>query len=593
MALTKIATTDSIVAQGHPTRADIKNRAAQELHTKMLVEHDSNGAHTALQQACVLETGTLTGDGTAARDITLTNPALHPKFVVCTERPAGNLPADANYKEKVVNGGFDTDMAGWSTVYGNSASVAGGESGNCCQLTQGTTDGIVHGAFELAASITAWTVTSSGTGIGSAISGVAGGQSGNCCQISVTNTAGQATTISVTQTRSEWAGQPYKVTMYVKCTDAALIGQSFTVICGNTETAFGLPADWTQFTATGFFNAAGNCTVGFRFYTATEGAFSGILLDSVVGLVGVRLMPQDAIVTMPGRQYNIHFAIKAGTAGAGGVVYVALVGSTPLYGQTSLEVTADWTTQTISVPYFFATDTTQSFYFCITPVAAGTTLIDSVQITEAPVLPAIATDVTPLYPANPGSLITALADGVVSIRHLAEAPGGCNLNTDGIDMFYFIMGTVSTTYTGDPEVGTDPNWVEDGQQMLGGTVGTEPGNRVEQHIYDNFVVEHNDDGTHTTDPFAGFVRIETGSFVSTGYAQEIDLTLTTLVLKDVWMWSNGVSDLCRVTASMTPPNSKLDSAAAYVTNMITALGTGTFTVIGTPSATYYFVALGI
>lgn len=37
--------------------------------------------------------------------------------------------------ELVTNGGFDSDVSGWAETGGTIASVSGGESGNCCELT--------------------------------------------------------------------------------------------------------------------------------------------------------------------------------------------------------------------------------------------------------------------------------------------------------------------------------------------------------------------------------------------------------------------------------------------------------------------------
>lgn len=50
--------------------------------------------------------------------------------------------------ELVTNGGFDANTSGWSGSQGNIASVAGGQAGNCCQLTK--TGGTSQQAIQLA-----------------------------------------------------------------------------------------------------------------------------------------------------------------------------------------------------------------------------------------------------------------------------------------------------------------------------------------------------------------------------------------------------------------------------------------------------------
>jgi hypothetical protein len=57
-----------------------------------------------------------------------------------TDITVGNIPLNGSGPEKVSNGGFDSDTAGWTAWFSSIASVAGGQSGNCCQLTRGSED---------------------------------------------------------------------------------------------------------------------------------------------------------------------------------------------------------------------------------------------------------------------------------------------------------------------------------------------------------------------------------------------------------------------------------------------------------------------
>jgi hypothetical protein len=131
--------------------------------------------------------------------------------------------------------------------------------------------------------------------------------------------------------------------------------------------------------------------------------------------------------------------------------------------------------------------------------------------------------------------------------------------------------------------------------MLGGAVGTEPGNRVEAHIDTAFIHEHTTAGVHNPSPFTAFMKVETYRFTGTGSAQAVALIDTDLDIKELWVWQGGTSTdpVYSAVEGMTQPAAKKEDAAAFVTNKITALGTGTFTYTGTNAVVYYYMALGV
>ncbi len=44
--------TEEVVAENHPTKADVANRPAKTIWTNFIVEHDQNGGHTVAMQGC-------------------------------------------------------------------------------------------------------------------------------------------------------------------------------------------------------------------------------------------------------------------------------------------------------------------------------------------------------------------------------------------------------------------------------------------------------------------------------------------------------------------------------------------------------------
>lgn len=122
-----IANTEQIIGASHPTLADTKNRCGQTIQTMLEVEHSTDGIHSIRATRLVGEIDTFSGNG-AARTITLSNSGLTPKKVVVWEAYTGtNLCS---------NGGFDSDTTGWTAVDCTLASVAGGQAGNCLEVTR-------------------------------------------------------------------------------------------------------------------------------------------------------------------------------------------------------------------------------------------------------------------------------------------------------------------------------------------------------------------------------------------------------------------------------------------------------------------------
>lgn len=124
---------ERLVGQGHPLYVNTKDRCGQTIQAMLEVEHTTDGSHLARLTGLVGEIDTFTGNG-AARMIALSNSGLTPKKILVWEAPGSEL---------LTNGGFDADTTGWTAHnYGNGAptiaSVAGGISGNCCQMTSNT-----------------------------------------------------------------------------------------------------------------------------------------------------------------------------------------------------------------------------------------------------------------------------------------------------------------------------------------------------------------------------------------------------------------------------------------------------------------------
>jgi hypothetical protein len=132
-----LAATEQIIGASHPTRSNSKDRCGQTIQSMIEINHTEAGVHDARTTGLVGEIGTFSGNG-AARTISLSNSGLTPKKVYVWEA--------IDTTERVTNGGFPSDTSNWTTYnFGNGlptiASVAGGQAGNCCELTSNAATG--------------------------------------------------------------------------------------------------------------------------------------------------------------------------------------------------------------------------------------------------------------------------------------------------------------------------------------------------------------------------------------------------------------------------------------------------------------------
>ena len=198
----------------------------------------------------------------------------------------------------------------------------------------------------------------------------------------------------------------------------------------------------------------------------------------------------------------------------------------------------------------------------------------------------------------PYSLIGEVGEeGAFTVSYPDDDPGGdTRLNTDTITNYYLVLGVKTPdTYTGS-ELGDDPEWVEDGQQMLGGTVGTEPANRVEDYIDTQFLEEHEDDGTHTSSPFAGYMQIETGTFSGSGGTMGISLENAEMEIRELWVIriepaGNSAFSYTYTDGMPSFPISKIEADAAF-SNTFGTVTTGYFTMATGLNYQYHWIALG-
>lgn len=122
---------------GHPTHSNTKDRCGQTVDSMIQVEHTQDGVHDARTTGLSGEIGTFAGNG-AARTISLSNSGLTPKKVFQWENvDSSNL---------CLNPGFDAATTNWTPTDCTLASVAGGQAGNCLEVTR------TGGAFQIAQS---------------------------------------------------------------------------------------------------------------------------------------------------------------------------------------------------------------------------------------------------------------------------------------------------------------------------------------------------------------------------------------------------------------------------------------------------------
>ena len=115
------------IGEGHPTLANTKDRCGQTIDSMIQVEHTQDGVHDARTTGLSGEIGTFAGNG-AARTISLSNSGLTPKKVFQWENvDSSNL---------CLNPGFDAATTNWTPTDCTLASVAGGQAGNCLEVTR-------------------------------------------------------------------------------------------------------------------------------------------------------------------------------------------------------------------------------------------------------------------------------------------------------------------------------------------------------------------------------------------------------------------------------------------------------------------------
>lgn len=467
MSYTTIKVTDTITAENHPTFADIKNRAAKEIHARFIAEHDSNGKHLAWNNLVYSEFGTFTGDGTDDRTIDLTDTELTPKFVQVLEIPP--LTATGGGSELLTNPDFATDLSSWGFTYGDSDWVNEGRTNGCCRMWQG--------------------------GGNPQLSGYQ--------QVSVT------------------IGTPYVLSFWYKTRSGSTDKGVYLAVEDGTLAREYLAADfstadWVQMSAT---------------FTPT---------------------------------YN-YMKIVFGVSDAGFSNYI-------LFDDMSVkEVTGQTSTQKIAAPYMIDA------------------LLDGDFYALNPTYGILSRGYTTGYGQT--GFLKNFQKGSFDVSYLASHALGEHINTDDAVNYYMVLGTHADTYAGNTG-GTDPDWVEDGEQMLGGIVGTEPGNQVENHIDTQLLVEHNQDGTHSAWPFDGYMAIETGETVATG-AQEITVTLENpyIDIAELWIFSSG-RVFWSATKEMTQPATKKEQTAAFDNAIISDISKGEFTFLAPASGFYWWMALG-
>jgi hypothetical protein len=571
-----IQTSEYIVAKDHPKFTDIKNRAAISMHGLHLIGHEADGKHASRLYAGVGEENTFTGNGTYPRIITLTNTALTPKIVLAWEAP--------NVDPLVTNGGFDSVTTGWTAIDCSAASVAGGQTGNCLEITQGSTNIITNGGFET--DMTGWTYA------GTMIGGVAGGQTGNCCQ--ATNS------VSCFQLCSGHCPRaPYQSKIYGKCVDAALLaaGQQY-YLDGKAVT---LTNAWAQGQAdVGHFSTGGECYPELVVYVSISGTHY-TFYDRFAAVAGGGVT--QSLLVAYNKTYNLSFYVKSGTSGNEAFrvgIYCELftAGTTYAYAEVDGVTSAAWvqysTSFTVTVSPIADTVTLALIKNSMT---TGTMLFDTIVVTEVPGNIPLRIDTCPSTISNRADLtatgeLTSLVEGSFTIASVGTAQ---NLNVNGRENYYCVLGIDDvTTYPGDTGIGTDPDWVEDDEQMLGGAVGTEPANKVMQHIYDLFVEEHTSAGEHVTDPFYSLMTVETGTATGTGSEQTVTMEHETTTLKEVLIFDLVTGDdTYTALDTMTMPESKQEDDDAFVSGMVQSIGTGEFSFIGTASRPYYWYAIGV
>jgi hypothetical protein len=147
-----------------------------------------------------------------------------------------------------------------------------------------------------------------------------------------------------------------------------------------------------------------------------------------------------------------------------------------------------------------------------------------------------------------------------------------------------------------PTGGSDPTWIEHGDDLDADVSGTGAGNSVEKFIEDIFLQEHNDAGTHSADPFTA--RIEHNVYAGNGIDDhDISLTITDLDIKYCHVKRNAFH-ACLHNEDLAGDNTKIDNAAAFAADLIQDVTTagqfqvGSSNTVNQNSINYGYLVIG-
>jgi hypothetical protein len=206
------------------------------------------------------------------------------------------------------------------------------------------------------------------------------------------------------------------------------------------------------------------------------------------------------------------------------------------------------------------------------------------------------------FPANTSvSLPSGDDDGGDSILSFQAGGftlgGGAHVNDSGPLYYYaaLLKSSATGTYTGDAGAGSDPDWIEHGEALTGGT-GTAIANKVENHIYNTaFLHEHDDNGKHTSSPFNAWC--ETGTYTANNTDDRtIALASAELQIKFLLICNLTSPFIVWCSSSMPSDRTKVNATAAFSLDYIQSLGTGEFQVgtlaNTTINGTHHYIAIG-
>lgn len=207
-----------------------------------------------------------------------------------------------------------------------------------------------------------------------------------------------------------------------------------------------------------------------------------------------------------------------------------------------------------------------------------------------------------------------LDDGIIDMA-LGILTIGDNylVNDTGVVYHYYVLGYMvqTQTYTGDVGAGTDPLWIQHGEDLLGGNVGNEPVNRVEDHMYNTaFLHEHNDNGDHVLSPYQRWIAV--GSYVGNSEsgtpasrtitvsgAGEIPIKYVKII--EYYDLPIEGGNVFYRSVTMTESSAKHEAYADFEADTILSLGNGSFDVgpvcnrkntFSGGTTTYFYMAIG-